>query len=796
MESYDFEDAATHVHLRRRLADGSTPAWSDILTIIIIIVLLILLLKALLKVSELYQSKMLERVRGALKQRRNMNDSFRSENGYSWDFVMVFKVYDEDDLLTESQRVNSMKRILARVSAGGLESRLFYSVQNDEVYAKIRAPLSRIMKEADRTDYKLLLDADKLRETCLTDTSRPWVPVEIPETNHPQTDLSPYEYIYCRFEFDSDTNDTASHMKGLYKEYNSAVYENAQDAEHPVVARNIFRGVDRLKLIHNIITSNEEGGCGIDTYKLLKEECLLGYFPLHDNVELRALERKWMNFLQFPWNQAVDDVKDYFGEKIGLYFLFLGHYCSWLAPVAVLGVAAWVNVAADGNDPNALLIPYFGAIMALWSTLLLEYWKRKEKHTAMRWGMIGFEEEEEDRPQFEGEKMRSPVTGRPVVYFPREERLWRMAHSSALISGLIIVVIGVIAAIFALRIVMSASKDMTFAGVQLGGIVASILNALQIQIFNQLYGDYAVTLNDYENYRTDTEYEDALIAKTFVFQFVNSFASLFYIAFIKPSMQNIDPCLDSCMAELQTSLGTIFIMQLIVGNLTEVAVPALQMYLNARSNKAGVSTSAVDKKKAADGSGTLNEMSEIEKNYMMVQYDVLLGTFGDYAELALQFGFTTMFVTAFPLCTVMAFVNNYVEIRVDGWKLCQLSRRTEPRSVEDIGTWYTIFDTISILSVYVNAGIICFTSDVAMNETWVVRSWIFVLFSSALLGIKYFIAAIIPDVPEYVEIQMKRQEYFVDKLLYDIMDEDDEDLVKGNRVTANYAVVAKDEDPM
>ena len=36
-----------------------------------------------------------------------------------------------------------------------------------------------------------------------------------------------------------------------------------------------------------------------------------------------------------------------------------------------------------------------------------------------------------------------------------------------------------------------------------------------------------------ENHRTDTEYEDNLIAKTFMFQFVNSYASLIYIAFIK-----------------------------------------------------------------------------------------------------------------------------------------------------------------------------------------------------------------------------------------------------------------------
>jgi hypothetical protein len=80
-------------------------------------------------------------------------------------------------------------------------------------------------------------------------------------------------------------------------------------------------------------------------------------------------------------------------------------------------------------------------------------------------------------------------------------------------------------------------------------------------------------------------------------------------------------------------------------------------------------------------------MSEVEKAFYQTEYHVMLGTFQDYSEMAIQFGYTTMFVAAFPLATVMAFVNNYVEIRVDAWKLCQVCRRPEPRSAEDIGTW-------------------------------------------------------------------------------------------------------------
>jgi hypothetical protein len=41
--------------------------------------------------------------------------------------------------------------------------------------------------------------------------------------------------------------------------------------------------------------------------------------------------------------------------------------------------------------------------MAIWSVLFLEHWKRTEKNTAMKWGTIGFEQGEVERPQFVGE---------------------------------------------------------------------------------------------------------------------------------------------------------------------------------------------------------------------------------------------------------------------------------------------------------------------------------------------------------------------------------------------------------
>ena len=72
---------------------------------------------------------MLERVQAAIAKRRNIRDNFRTENGYSWDYVFVFKVYKADDELNDMQTEYSMKRIISDLADGGLETRLFYSGQ-------------------------------------------------------------------------------------------------------------------------------------------------------------------------------------------------------------------------------------------------------------------------------------------------------------------------------------------------------------------------------------------------------------------------------------------------------------------------------------------------------------------------------------------------------------------------------------------------------------------------------------------------------------------------------------------
>ena len=206
----------------------------------------------------------------------------------------------------------------------------------------------------------------------------------------------------------------------------------------------MFRGVDRIKIIMSILESAvHNDGCGLNLNRLCVEKAVLAVYPLHDDDELLMLQSKWITAFAWPWNQPIERIKDYFGEKIALYFCWLGHYTTWLIGASVLGSITYVvvvlaslahesdDVPYEASPTNP--VPLFAFLMALWATFFLEYWKREEKRRAMMWGMVGFEDTEEDRPEYEGLDIRSPINGGPDTYFPAAEKNKRVLASQTII---------------------------------------------------------------------------------------------------------------------------------------------------------------------------------------------------------------------------------------------------------------------------------------------------------------------------------------------------------------------------
>lgn len=84
-------------------------------------------------------------------------------------------------------------------------------------------------------------------------------------------------------------------------------------------------------------------------------------------------------------------------------------------------------------------------------------------------------------------------------------------------------------------------------------------------------------LLDFENHRTSTQYEDALISKLFGFTFCNSYGGFFYLAFVKEPVVGV-ACESNCMSLLSTNLTIVFVFQIVVGFCTKDVTGALPIW--------------------------------------------------------------------------------------------------------------------------------------------------------------------------------------------------------------------------
>ncbi|ETN76763.1 hypothetical protein NECAME_11479 [Necator americanus] len=528
--------------------------------------------------------------------------------------------------------------------------------------------------------------------------------------------------------------------------------------------------------------------------RLISANLIENMLPLHSSEFLKHLQHKWVLSID---EQPLDEIRDYFGTEIAMYFSWLGHLTTALWFPALLGtLSLFYFLLPTSNllppltrfDSEGLLMYFvgfayktkpdvkqntsqlfydicfvcFAFFNCVWSTAYLESWKRKQAELAFRWGTYDNNCDsylQDPRPQFQGEYFApNPVSGRVEPYYPP----WKHA------------------------------------------------------------------IVRYENYRTDDEYEDFLISKIVIFQFVTAFGSLFYIAFYLKDMKR-----------LQETLATLLITRQITQNVMETVVPFLvekvklsqltykmtksmsntslrrhveevrkknnlseselrgpqqsrpyftiepsssqgirkrfsQRRLAGRENELHLlenlnQTFAGDEAQRSarlplpefkpSGSGA-PELTQAELESLMAVYDRPLD---DYLEMFIQFGYVLLFSPAFPLAALCAVVNNVVEIRVDAFKLCNTVQRPFGRQVKDVGAWQKAMELLGMVGVMVNCALIGqsgLVQRIYPDLSWGGQVLIVVVLEHIILASKIFIDLAVPDVPHWIRIETAKQEHF------------------------------------
>jgi len=231
-----------------------------------------------------------------------------------------------------------------------------------------------------------------------------------------------------------------------------------------------------------------------------------------------------------------------------------------------------------------------------------------------------------------------------------------------------------------------------------------------------------------------------------------------------------------CMGELQAQLFSIFVVKILVANLKEVWKPSLAWYLSKSKKEPNYEDEAefAEFENPEDPVGAKKRLeSLVEIEYEKDEYHIMFGNMENYSEMIVQFGFATLFTAAFPMAPAMSFANNFIEIRLDVYSICQCSRRPEPSGAEDIGTWYSILETMGAIAVLTNSAIVAFTGEFLEGFNFSHRFIFFLVLEHGLFIFKSVLGAIMPDIPDDVQMQLERQDFIRSKLLKDEPDDTD-----------------------
>ena len=337
------------------------------------------------------------------------------------------------------------------------------------------------------------------------------------------------------------------------------------------------------------------------------------------------------------------------------------------------------------------------------SIAFIEKWCRKESFYAFQWGVDHVEHVSAIRPGYKGKLRISPIDNRLEPHAPSFQQAFRKLFVSI---GVFLTICGsILSSVSLLYLQHYLEVHVKLYG---GKLLCQVLMAGLVPISCSICHQIALWLNDFENHRTDLDFDSSLTFKcTYVgplgefqltntdtvFQTFNYYTSLTLVAFVKPlttdcTVSQLDTT-TPCSAEARQLL-LLTLVVLLKMNLMELVVPWLRKLYQTHD--------------------ILNMLvrpedhdSEIETQVEMELYP---GVLSDYAQIIMMFGYVSCFGVLEPSIAFFAYLYAVLQVRIDAYKLCFSTRRPFPTPRANIGYWVLYLYTLAILSVFSNAALL------------------------------------------------------------------------------------------
>jgi len=653
------------------------------------------------------------------------------------------KLVPADPEMGPQQNLNKMKAwkqrresLLKQLKNCGLNLFCYYSRDRDDIFVKIGADTEKLCLTAARMKYKLQLKP---------------------------------EYLSAYAEYRQDFRGR-SDRGGADRRHYAQMYERRSEDVDAADDCAIFTTRDKIMLIHHCITSKDRDCAGMNLGLLRTEDngdaLLRHYFPLHEERKLEELSisNAWRQWI-WMGTEHTHKVRDYFGDKVAFYYLWMSFYWKWLiVPGAIGAVLQVLDVMARTPD-NVTAVP-FCVFLAIWTLFLPHFWRRQEAKYAIAWGTFDLVPElEMCRPEHWGEPRINPVTAQVENYFPWQKRMRKYMW-----SGAVMIVTAALTMVFILGLLFARH---TYPGAAAGGIVGwQFIMAVFVELFNQVLTAISKYLTAGENHRTRSEHENHLLAKVFVFKFINSYFVLYWIAFFKRHSHLFGATLyclrDDCMLDLQLALAIFMVTRLVIQNLIRFVGPKIRTWYRREEGRFRNAWYNIfnqsDRIEIAD-------MSPAELQSRREPYD----PFQNFDETLVTHGYATIFAVAAPwVCTATLFWTIGQTV-LDVKSLTDTTQRPLPIKVRTNEPWDTAFDIYGFVACVTNVVLLVFGSEEYGQWTFTERLMIFMFILHLILGAKLLVMFLVPSVPQSVSLLHLKQANMVHRCLENIKVEPQQD---------------------
>jgi hypothetical protein len=122
---------------------------------------------------------------------------------------------------------------------------------------------------------------------------------------------------------------------------------------------------------------------------LIKEEIIIDYFPLHNEKEIAQFKKELLGTIMPYVNFDYDKIRDYFGERMMFYYLWMKFYTDSLLYPSILGTMLFfVGYFNPGSGLYSGLEILFALSLALWGTYFIISWRRLQSYYTLRYGTV------------------------------------------------------------------------------------------------------------------------------------------------------------------------------------------------------------------------------------------------------------------------------------------------------------------------------------------------------------------------------------------------------------------------